>query len=365
MSEPPLVVEARAPLARMGERVARQPLCPPVVSHEPRDRRARQQPQIAGCVFVHAVCALGVAGGRTARDSSVLLVHVEQTALAGEPDVPVAVLDDLGDPPDEPPVAVVPVMSERSTPGIELVEAAVLGTEPEIAVTVLDHALDRSASERVTVLRVMQVTGTALGPGIESIHPGAGGNPQISFVVLHQILEEVGAQAARVVRVVLVHDEAVTVIAIEAVSSGKPHEAPAVLQDIHDVALRQTMVGREMRELEVCLPATTALGVDAPSGGPGRAGRSGHRGRTVSGAQEQDAARAPQAAARIRADGDHATIQGLSRPESTPGWLGVSRRNRRRRIRGRHEGQRSDEPTTSSRPSLVRIESATTTGRPA
>ena len=91
---------------------------------------------------------------------------MEQTALAGEPDVPVAVLDDLGDPPDEPPVAVVPVMSERSTPGIELVEAAVLGTEPEMAVTVLDDTLDRSASERVTVIRVVQVAGAALGPGI-------------------------------------------------------------------------------------------------------------------------------------------------------------------------------------------------------
>ena len=248
------MVEARAPLARWAERVARQPLCPPVISHEPRDRRIRQQPQIAGCVFVHAVCAEGVAGGRTARDSSVLLVHVEQTALACEPDIPVAVLDDLGDPPDEPPLAVVPVMSERSSLGIELVEAAVLGTEPEIAVTVLDHALDRSASERVPVIRVMQVTGTALGPGIESIHPGAGGNPQISFVVLHQILEEVGAQAARVVRVVLVDDEGVTVIAIEAISRGKPHEAPAILQNGNNIALREAIVGGEVGEFEVSHP---------------------------------------------------------------------------------------------------------------
>src|SRR4030095_4859532 len=184
----------------------------------------------------------------TAGHPSFLLVQLEQPALAREPDVPVAVLDDLGDPPDEPPLAVVPVMSERSSPGIEPVEAAVLGTEPEIAVTVLDHALDRSASERVTVIRVVHVTGTALGPGIESIHPGAGGNPQISFVVLHQILEEVGAQAARVVRVVLVHDEGVTVIAIEAVSSGKPHEAPAILKNVDHIALRQAVVRGQMCE---------------------------------------------------------------------------------------------------------------------
>src|SRR4030095_15504109 len=185
----------------------------------------------------------------TAGHPSFLLVQLEQPALAREPDVPVAVLDDLGDPADEPPLAVVPVVGERSSPGIELVEAAVLGTEPEIAVTVLDHALDRSASERVTVIRVMQVTCTALGPGIESIHPGAGGNPQISFVILHQILEEVGAQAARVVRVVLVlllHDEAVTVIPIEAVAGSKPHEPAAILQNVDHVALREAVVGREM-----------------------------------------------------------------------------------------------------------------------
>src|SRR4030095_14316274 len=195
----------------------------------------------------------------TAGHPSFLLVQLEQPALAREPDVPVAALDDLGDPPDEPPLAVVPVMSERSSPGIEPVEAAVLGTEPEIAVTALDHALDRSASERVTVIRVMQVTGTALGPGIESIHPGAGGNPQIPFVVLHQILEEVGAQAARVVRVVLVDDEGVTVIAIEAIACGKPHKAPAILQNGSHVALRQAIVGGEVREFGVPHPSMAAL----------------------------------------------------------------------------------------------------------
>jgi hypothetical protein len=121
----------------------------------------------------------------------------------------------------------------------------------------------------------MQVTGTALGRGIESIHPGAGGNPQISFVVLHQILEEVGAQAARVVRVVLVHNEALAVIAIEAVSGGKPHEAATILQNVDDVALRQARVGREMSELQVCQPGVTVLGVDTLRSDSGRAGFSG------------------------------------------------------------------------------------------
>jgi hypothetical protein len=163
---------------------------------------------------------------------------VEEAALTRKPDVAVAVLDDLSDPPDEPPLVVGSMMRKRSEPWIEPVEAAVLRAEPEIAATVLGDALDRSAAERVGVIRVMEVARTARGCGVESIHPGVGGNPEIAVIILHQILNEVGAQAARVVRVVLVDDEAVPVIAIEAVSGGKPHEAAAILQNVDHVALR-------------------------------------------------------------------------------------------------------------------------------
>ena len=193
-------------------------------------------------------------------------------------------------------------------------------------VAVLGHALDRSAAERARVVGVVKIAGAALGRGVEPIHPVVRRNPQIALVVLHQVLDEAGAQAARVVRVVLVHDEGVTVVAIETVPSGKPHEAPAVLQDVHDVALRQTIFSREVRELQICPRATAALRVDTAGGVPGLAGLSGHRGRTVNGAQEQDAARAPQAPRRIRAGGHHASIQRLSAGVYIS-IAGLSRRN--------------------------------------
>ena len=68
---------------------------------------------------------------------------MEQTALANKPDIPMAILDDLSDPPDKLAIAVIPVMSEGSGRGIKLVEAAVFGAKPEIAATVLGDALDR------------------------------------------------------------------------------------------------------------------------------------------------------------------------------------------------------------------------------
>jgi hypothetical protein len=61
---------------------------------------------------------------------------------------------------------------------------------------------------------------------------------------------------------VLVHDEGIAVIAIEAVSGSKPHEAQAILQNGSDVALGQTIVRGEMREFEVPHLSVAALGMD-------------------------------------------------------------------------------------------------------
>ena len=60
----------------------------------------------------------------------------------------------------------------------------------------------------------------------------------------------------------LVHDEGVTVIAIKAVSGGKPHEAPAILQNGSNIALRQAIVRGEMGEFEVPHQSIAALGMD-------------------------------------------------------------------------------------------------------
>jgi hypothetical protein len=66
-------------------------------------------------------------------------------------------------------------------------------------------------------------------------------------------LNKIGAYTARIIRVVFVYDEGITVIAIEAVSSGKPHEASAILNDVGNITLRQAIVRGEVSELEVAL----------------------------------------------------------------------------------------------------------------
>ena len=113
-------------------------------------------------------------------------------------------------------------MSKCSGRRIELVEASVFGAKPKKTATVLGDALDRGATETIGIAGTMKVTGTAFGFRVKLVHPGVGGDPQIALIVLHQVLQEVGAQTAGVVRVVFVYDEGVAVIAIEAVSRGKP-----------------------------------------------------------------------------------------------------------------------------------------------
>ena len=71
------------------------------------------------------------------------------------------------------------------------------------------------------------------------------------MIVLHQILNKIGAQGPAINRIVFVYDEGVAVVAIEAVPGGKPHEAAMILQNSNYVALRQAILGGEVSEFEV------------------------------------------------------------------------------------------------------------------
>ena len=133
----------------------------------------------------------------------------------------------------------------------KLVEAAVFSAKPERTKTVLGDALDRSATETIRIPGVMKVTGTAFGCRVEFVHAGVGGDPKIAVIVLHQILNKIGAQGPAINRIVFVYDEGVAVVAIEAVPGGKPHEAAMILQNSNYVALRQAILGGEVSEFEV------------------------------------------------------------------------------------------------------------------
>ena len=84
---------------------------------------------------------------------------MEQTALANKPDIPMAIRDNVSDPPNKLAIAVFQIMSKCSGRWIKLVEAAVFGAKPQIAATVLGDALNRSATETVGVVGVMNGSG--------------------------------------------------------------------------------------------------------------------------------------------------------------------------------------------------------------
>ena len=174
------------------------------------------------------------------------------------------------------------------------------------------------------VLGVVHVARAAFGPGVESVHARIGGNPQVAVIVFQEISDEVVAQAPGIVHVVLVDDEGVTVIAVEAVAGGEPHEAAAILQDVGHSVLGEAIGSGEMGEREVSRPRMAAVGGYRLSG----ARFGGRRIRRGNGAQQQDPDRTLQAPRRPWADGDHGTIQWLFDRESTTGLTGPVRPNR-------------------------------------
>src|SRR5271165_4730145 len=157
---------------------------------------------------------------------------MEQTTVANKPNFPLATLDHLSDPPNKLAIAVIAVMSEHLRRRVKLVQAAVCRTKPQIAATIAGDALNRTAADAVGIVGVVTVAGTAFGSRVEFVYASSiGGNPQIAMVVFHQIHRGVVAYARGFVGVIFVPDEGVAIIAIDAVSGGKPHEAPAILQN--------------------------------------------------------------------------------------------------------------------------------------
>ena len=72
---------------------------------------------------------------------------MEQTALANKPDIPMAIRDNLSDPPNKLAIAVISIMSKCSGRWIKLVEAAVFGAKPKIAPTVSGDARNVSTTD--------------------------------------------------------------------------------------------------------------------------------------------------------------------------------------------------------------------------
>jgi hypothetical protein len=191
---------------------------------------------------------------------------MEHAALANKPDFSLSIRNDLSDPANKLASAVIAVMSKCSGPWIKLVEAAGFGAKPKTAAIVSGNARNVSAGNTIRVLGIMKIAGKAFNSRVESVHPSVGGDPQIAVIIFHQRLNKIGTLASGVVGVVLVHDEGITVIAIEAISRGKPHEAAAILQNGSYIALRQAIVRGQVRELEV--PHISMAGLKSQSGRP-------------------------------------------------------------------------------------------------
>ena len=180
---------------------------------------------------------------------------MKQAALADKPDVPLAILDDTGEPPNKLAIAVGAVMNEGLGRRVKPVQSAICGCEPEIAATVAGEAPHRIAAKTVGVPGIVKVPGSTFGGGVEFVYARINSEPQSTTIVFHQIADEVGAQASGIVRVVLVRDEGVSIIAIEAITGAEPHEAAVILQNGNDIIHREAIGRGEVSKLKVARPS--------------------------------------------------------------------------------------------------------------
>jgi hypothetical protein len=175
---------------------------------------------------------------------------MKKTEFADEPNVSLAILDDVIDPADKPPAFVIAVMRKGFRLRVKPVHPAIF-SQPEIATTVACDTPNGIAAKAVGVPGVWNVSLTSLGHGIESVDARMSSDPQITMVVFYEISNEVVAQAPGIIGVVFEYHEGVAVIAVEALTSRKPHETPVILQYCDNIVLREAIAGGEVDEFEV------------------------------------------------------------------------------------------------------------------
>lgn len=90
----------------------------------------------------------------------------------------------------------------------------------------------------------------------------AGGYPDIPFVILDDVGDEIIADAAFVLWVIAVDDDTVTVVFIESVAGAKPDEAAAVLEDVEDIVLGQTGIYVQVLKFQTRLLSRTVVTQD-------------------------------------------------------------------------------------------------------
>ncbi len=72
-------------------------------------------------------------------------------------------------------------------------------------------------------------------------------------MIFDDVGDEIIADAAFVLWIIAVDDDTVTVVLVEAVAGAKPEEAPAVLEDVEDIVLRQTGINVQVLEFQTRL----------------------------------------------------------------------------------------------------------------
>ena len=86
---------------------------------------------------------------------------------------------------------------------------------------------------------------------IESIETVFAAHPERSRSVLEKRQHEHAAQTVRLTRIILEHPELVSVVAVDALLSGEPHESLIILNNLCYAVLGQTFDSREPQESNV------------------------------------------------------------------------------------------------------------------
>lgn len=131
------------------------------------------------------------------------------------------------------------------------VETAALRPDPKMTGMVQRYTVYKIVGKAVGPARIMTKVRKAVFILIEAVDPPTpGADPDIAQGVLGKASDVIIGQAGGILRVVAENSKLIAIPTVKAILSAKPKKSGPILEDTGDIALRQAIIGAEMREFD-------------------------------------------------------------------------------------------------------------------
>lgn len=134
---------------------------------------------------------------------------------------------------------------------VQLIESRAFVPNPKVSFIIEVECIYQVVSGTICIVGVVDKFLESFGVPIEFVDPTPGCDPQVAVAIFSNIVNAIVADGFRIINVLFVNGDPITIVSIQSVACAEPHETPTVLKNANDIALRKALGAAKMIEFQV------------------------------------------------------------------------------------------------------------------